>query len=392
MMNKLCIKLPPFSPDYSGVCSALFELGGLVIIHDASGCTGNYTGYDEPRWYGAKSYVYCSKLRELDAVLGDDEKLIQKTLDAAADLKPRFIALLGSPVPMVIGSDMPGIAREIEHRSGIPAFGFSTAGIDYYDRGISAALLSVAKRFTRPAPVKRKGRINILGLTPLDFSANGNHRDLRVFLENSGWNIIAAFAMGSDLDDIELSGEAEVNLVVSVSGLPLAEYFLHTHGIPYVCGLPLGRESSKRLLASLAGAGDSGARASGETAKKPDTRALVIHDQIIANALRDCLRGDYGLDHVTVATPFGFSPALAEAGDLNPGSESEFAVLLNGDLDLVAADPLFRDLLRPGFNPEFIDFPHVAVSSKLYWNRYAEITGDKIHRYLDGRGLAAAFT
>jgi hypothetical protein len=384
-MNKLCIKLPPFSPDYSGVCSALFELGGLVIIHDASGCTGNYTGYDEPRWYGSKSFVYCSKLRELDAVLGDDEKLIQKVLDAAEDLTPRFIALLGSPVPMVIGSDMPGIAREIEQRSGIPSFGFSTAGINYYDKGIRAALLSVAKRFTRPAPAKRQGHINILGITPLDFSANGNHRDLRGFLENSGWKTIASFAMGSSLDDIERSPEASVNLVVSAGGLSLGEYFLESCGIPYVCGLPLGEEGSRNLLARL-----SGAEGSKGAAKKSDKRVLIIHDQIIANALRDCLRLDYGVDRVGTATPFGFFPALAEPGDANPGSEAEFTALVNGDFDIIFADPLFKDLLKPGSNTAFIDFPHVAVSSKLYWNQYTEITGDKIHRYLDECGFAAA--
>jgi hypothetical protein len=388
-MNKLCVKLPPFSPDYSGVCSALFELGGLVIIDDASGCTGNYTGYDEPRWYGSKSFVYCSKLRELDAVLGDDEKLVQKVLDAAEDLKPRFIAILVSPVPMVIGSDMPGIAREIENRSGIPSFGFSTAGITYYDRGISAALLSVAKRFTKPAPVKRQGHINILGITPLDFSANGNHQDLRGFLENSGWKISASFAMGSSLDDIERSPEAQVNLVVSAGGLDLAEYFLTRYGIPYVSGLPLGEETSRRLLARLSGTEDFKAAAK-KPEKKSDKKVLIIHDQVIANALRDCLRADYGLDQVITATPFGFFPGLAEEGDLNPGSEAEFAALVNKDFDFIFADPLFKELLKSGFNGTFIDFPHVAVSSKLYWNRYAELTGDKIHHYLDDRGFAAA--
>ncbi|MDR1430325.1 MAG: oxidoreductase [Spirochaetaceae bacterium] len=383
-MNKLCIKLPPFSPDYSGVCSALFELGGLVIIHDASGCTGNYTGYDEPRWYGSKSFVYCSKLRELDAVLGDDEKLIQKVLDAAEDLKPRFIALLGSPVPMVIGSDMPGIAREIEHRSGIPSFGFPTSGIEYYDRGISAALLAVARRFTKPAKAKQPGHINILGITPLDFSANGNHTELRGFLEDSGWKIIASFAMGSGLDDIEKSPGASVNLVVSSGGLPLAEYFLNSHGIPYVCGLPLGEEGARGLLEKLSGAGDSV-----KAPKKSEKRVLIIHDQIIANSLRDCLRMDYGFDSVTVATPFGFFPGLAGEGDVNPASEAEFAALLNSGFDIIFADPLFKDLLKPDFTRTFIDFPHVAVSSKLYWNRYAEMTGNKIHRYLDERGFAA---
>jgi hypothetical protein len=387
-MNKLCITLPPFSPDYSGVCSALFELGGLVIIHDASGCTGNYTGYDEPRWYGSKSFVYCSKLRELDAVLGDDEKLIQKALDAASDLTPRFIALLGSPVPMVIGSDMPGIAREIEQRSGIPSFGFSTAGIDYYDRGVCSALLALAKRFiAEPGRAKQRGHLNLLGMTPLDFSANSNHEDIRGFLEHAGWKLIASFAMGSSLDDIEHSAEAELNLVVSASGLPLAEYFLKNWGVPYVCGLPLGEKASGRLLERLSGAKDFGA-----AEKKSGKKVLIIHDQIIANALRESLRLDYGLDDIRTATPFGFFPALAEEADRNPASEAEFAALLRGDFDIIIADPLFKDLLKPGSDAAFIDFPHVAVSSKLYWDRYAQLTGARIHRYLDECGFAAALT
>ena len=112
-MAKLCMTLPPFSPDYSGVCSTLFPWDTLTVIHDASGCTGNYTGYDEPRWFHSRAPIYCSGLREIDAILGDDEKLIQKVLYALEDVKPEMIALVGSPVPMVIGTDMEGIAAEI---------------------------------------------------------------------------------------------------------------------------------------------------------------------------------------------------------------------------------------------------------------------------------------
>ncbi|MCH3907872.1 MAG: hypothetical protein LKE28_06410 [Sphaerochaeta sp.] len=62
-MSTLSILLPPCSPDYSGVASVLYELGGMVVLHDASGCTGNYLGYDEPRWIDTRSLVYCSGLR-----------------------------------------------------------------------------------------------------------------------------------------------------------------------------------------------------------------------------------------------------------------------------------------------------------------------------------------
>ena len=96
----------PLAPDYSGAASALFDLGGSVVMHDASGCTGNFTGYDEPRWMGSRSAVYCSGLRRMDAVLGNDEKFIVATLKAAEDLNPSIIAYLGSPVPTVIGTDL----------------------------------------------------------------------------------------------------------------------------------------------------------------------------------------------------------------------------------------------------------------------------------------------
>ena len=39
-----------YSADTFGVCSALFELGGMVIMHEASGCNSTYTTHDEPRW------------------------------------------------------------------------------------------------------------------------------------------------------------------------------------------------------------------------------------------------------------------------------------------------------------------------------------------------------
>ena len=37
----------------------------MVAIHDASGCTGNYTGYDELRWYGASAAIFCSALKDI---------------------------------------------------------------------------------------------------------------------------------------------------------------------------------------------------------------------------------------------------------------------------------------------------------------------------------------
>ena len=44
--------LTPFAPDQSGAASVFYELGGILVICDAGGCTGNVCGFDEPRWFG----------------------------------------------------------------------------------------------------------------------------------------------------------------------------------------------------------------------------------------------------------------------------------------------------------------------------------------------------
>jgi hypothetical protein len=52
--------LSTYAVDMFGIASALFELGGLVVMHDASGCNSTYDTHDEPRWYDTPSMVYIS--------------------------------------------------------------------------------------------------------------------------------------------------------------------------------------------------------------------------------------------------------------------------------------------------------------------------------------------
>ena len=129
-----------YSADTFGVCSALFELGGMVVMHDASGCNSTYTTHDEPRWYDMDSMVYISALSEMEAIMGDDEKLIEDIAQAAKELQPRFIAVAGTPIPTMTGFDFTAVAELIEERTGISAFGFATTGMNTYVMGASMAL------------------------------------------------------------------------------------------------------------------------------------------------------------------------------------------------------------------------------------------------------------
>ena len=50
--------LTPFAPDQSGASGVLYQMGGLIVIIDAGGCTGNVCGFDEPRWHESRSAVF----------------------------------------------------------------------------------------------------------------------------------------------------------------------------------------------------------------------------------------------------------------------------------------------------------------------------------------------
>ena len=75
-MKQVSVTLSTYTADVSGVCSALYELGGMVVIHDPSGCNSTYNTHDEIRWYEQDSMIYISGLTEIDAVMGNDEKMI----------------------------------------------------------------------------------------------------------------------------------------------------------------------------------------------------------------------------------------------------------------------------------------------------------------------------
>ena len=150
--------LSTYTADVSGVCSALFELGGMTVMHDASGCNSTYNTHDEPRWYDMDALVFISGLSELEAVLGDDEKLIEDTVRAAKELSPRFIALAGTPIPMITGCDLAAIAREIESRSGVPSFFVPSNGIGSYVSGAGQAGLFRERADTEHRPAADGGR------------------------------------------------------------------------------------------------------------------------------------------------------------------------------------------------------------------------------------------
>ena len=361
-----------YSADVFGVCSALFELGGMVIMHDASGCNSTYTTHDEPRWYDMDSMVYISGLSEMEAIMGDDEKLINDITAAAADLKPRFIAVAGTPIPTMTGFDFHAVAELIEQRTEIPAFGFPTTGMHSYIYGANMALEAIARRFVIQDIKKTDApSVNILGLTPLDFTVNGTDKALTEFLNQAGYRVISSWAMGSSLEDLSLAGSAHVNLVVSASGIGAAKALQQMFGTPYVVGIPIGKAYADAVRAALNAAVSSG-RNQFPVSDLPGDDIVVIGEGVFSLSLASALELETG-KAVKIICPTECPQNILRSKDCNLHSEEDIETMI-ASARLVIADPLYQPICPEDI--PFVQLPTEAFSGRIYRQQIPNLVSD----------------
>lgn len=351
-----------YSADTFGVCSALFELGGMVVMHDASGCNSTYTTHDEPRWYDMDSMIYISGLSEMEAIMGDDEKLIGDIVEAAESLHPTFIAVAGTPIPTMTGFDFTAVAELIEERTGIPAFGFATTGMNTYVHGASMALEGIARRFVKKG-VKKTSHLsaNILGLTPLDFSVNGSDRSIEKFLTDAGFEVVSKWAMGSTLEELSEAGKATVNLVVSETGLGTAKALKELFGTPYVIGTPIGNAYQNVLKQELLEAAETGSFKR-KISDLAENEIAVIGEGVTSFSLAQAIELEYGKGVKVLCATECEETYLRKKDVLTPDEEDVIEAL--GGVKMMIADPLYRPICPDGI--EFIPLPAENFSGRIY--------------------------
>ena len=350
-MKSLLKHLSPFAPDQSGAVSALFEFGGLIVICDAGGCTGNICGFDEPRWFTRPGAVFSAGLRDMDAILGRDDKLVAKLQAAMEDSDLAFSAIIGTPVPAIIATDFQALKRMAEKRTGRPAITVATTGTHHYDRGASAAWVELFRTFASEHVPVESGTVGVLGASPLDFSCVNAGTHLACALENEGFRKVWCYGMGAGLDRVRTASAAEQNIVVSPAGLAAAKHLEKTFGTPYEVRCPWLRLPARTL--------DALPRIAGRN-------ILVVHQQFAANAVREQILSIHPGARATVASWFLMEPEFMREGDFPIASEEAFVEAVeSGGYDVIVCDERLRTALPRSMRDGIFDFPHFAVSGRL---------------------------
>lgn len=374
--------LTPFAPDQSGAVSVLYELGGMLVICDAGGCTGNVCGFDEPRWFETRSAVFSAGLRDMDAILGRDDRLVAKLADAAEKLDVTFAAVIGTPVPAVIGTDYRALERMLAKKTELPVLTVNTDGMELYDKGEEKAYLALFGRFAgenvdvEPGNIektqtaescdgKRNGknedvsvdiedrpRVGIIGMTPQDVSDLKAAEKIRKLYADQGMRAIC-YGMGDGLDEVRNASLAAKNVVVSPAALKAAQYLQKKFGTPYEIAYPLASELVPEV-------------------NYQGKKILIVQQQVITNAVRKEIEKRTGeKEAITTATWFMRKEEILTdlnvdaADDISLKEEDDFISLVEKEgYDVIFADPCMERMI-PGFEGVFIPLTHFAVSGKL---------------------------
>ena len=374
--------LTPFAPDQSGAVSVLYELGGMLVICDAGGCTGNVCGFDEPRWFETRSAVFSAGLRDMDAILGRDDRLVAKLADAAEKLDVTFAAVIGTPVPAVIGTDYRALERMLSKKTDLSVLTVNTDGMELYDRGEEKAYLALFGRFAgenvdvEPGNIektqtaescdgKRNGknedvsvdiedrpRVGIIGMTPQDVSDLKAAEKIRKLYADQGLRAVC-YGMGDGLDEVRNASLAAKNVVVSPAALKAAQYLQKKFRTPYEIAYPLVSELVPEV-------------------NYQGKKILIVQQQVIANAVRKEIEKRTGeKETITTATWFMRKEEILTdlnvdaVDDISLKEEDDFISLVEkGGYDVIFADPCMERMI-PGFEGVFIPLTHFAVSGKL---------------------------
>ena len=363
--------IPIYTSDVSGVCSALYELGGMVVMHDPSGCNSTYNTHDEIRWYDQDSLIFISGLTEIDAVMGNDEKFLSDIKEAAREFHPKFIALVSSPIPFMNGTDFPALAKVLEIETGIPSFAVPTNGMHDYVYGAGIAFEEIAKRFVTEKEARgnyAKRTVNLLGATPLDFGPFPRVEELKNNLEKCGWEILSTWAMGDSLEDLVKAGNAEINLVVSSVGLRAAKALKEKFGTPYVIGTPY-KEYAERISEALEKKIPMPALEDRKEWEKntaiEDRKSqivILIGEPVTTTSFAALIEKEYHYK-TKVLCPLEETDGLIGSQDLKVSGEEEMENALK-NAQIVVADPLYRPICP--VECEFYERAHIAFSGRMF--------------------------
>ncbi len=275
-------------------------------------------GYGGGRGGRGDIRVVSSEIQEADVVNGTEGKMMEAFERGKERYQPTFAMLTLAPCSSMINTDLDGVAEKIESQYGIPAKAVALDGQKDYLYGVSCTLEAMGQLLLEKGETIPDS-VNILGCNGIDFTESAI-QEMETWLNDAGYQVLTKWGAQETAENLKKASCASVNLVVNISGLRLAQYMEKEYQIPYVVGAPFGREQSDKLLEQL----KNGTPAEPEQEPEQEPEALIIAEQLTADAIRSALKAK-GWKSVRVCSFYEMDKGLMKGGDHKLNGEDELS-------------------------------------------------------------------
>lgn len=290
-----------------------------------------------------------------DVITGTRSRILDAFEDAKTRFNPQFVLFSAGPCGAMIGTDLDDISEAVTRETGLPAAAVGLTGQKPYDIGLSKTLEAMAKLLAKPMN-RETGTVNLLGGNALDW-APGDVDQVKAWIERQGFRVLAQPGGKVTAAQLAAMAKAQINLVTTVSGLAAARYLQAQFGTPYIAMTPFGSTCCKRVLGAL----DSGRQPDLAVPGAP-AEALIIGEQLTANAIRAALEASGTVKAADVATFYSLDKSFARPNDRRIRGEDEARELLqSGGYRLILADPLLRCFAPAG--SKWVSLRHRAFNT-----------------------------
>ncbi len=245
-----------YRPEPSGSMGALWALSTVrnaaIIEFGAMGHMVDARIALEKAGVAQPAGLFSTHIDDIDITLGGVDRIKASIDHILTDQTIKAVFLLPSATPEIIGTDFGALVAEIQPlytQAQIIDLNFSSL-TSSSNSGVQESLLRLASRFARSTG--STNTFNIIG-SCADFMRFHADAEEIIRMMKGAFDMSPCCVLTSDtsIEEINMMGNARLNLVLRKEGLPAAEYLQEKFGTQFIEGRPYGMAGTLRWLESV---------------------------------------------------------------------------------------------------------------------------------------------
>ncbi|MDO4616242.1 MAG: nitrogenase component 1 [Lachnospiraceae bacterium] len=378
--------LPPLYPDFNNIAAAFRSWDRFLYLVSTGGCGSACCDTEES---GADTRFRKTRLDDLQVTLGCEEVLELSIGSDCVSEGGSSAFLIGTMLTSVVGTDEEQLCESLRER-GISADFLFADGFRTGPEGPAQDILQMSRMLLQPVNTD-ENRINILGHNPM---AIGRREKIAHGIEHMEWRDFTGYFFGDGTqEEVSRASSAKLNWVVSTEGLPLARYMEEQFGIPYLAGIPIGKQAMIRWRKDVNVYMDRDDEELPErnpaAPSEEQIPILILGEPLLGISLEKAFQEEFGQFRIQRAV---YAPAVSlqrfyreNLGEDTPiffRDESDLRKLLKKQ-SLVVADPLYKNFIEE-YAPDsrLLEIPDPGVSGMEFVDMEYQIFGKKGAAYM----------